>query len=148
MKKKKGTKGVKGKKIRPAKQGWTQSTHQWNKDIFVCTGYSAKEIVGAIKKQKAVKWMVEFVEKEQTGWQKLIDANCAFVSAEEKHCAMVLRLRAFTDSWDFWETLIHEISHVVDMMAENQAFEKETEARAYLAEHLFHEIRRRLLGYR
>ncbi len=133
-------------KKRSDKQGWVQKTHQWRKDIFVCTGYSAKEIIKAIKQQKAKHWMVEYVEKEEKTWQGIIDEGCAFVAREPTHNAFVMRLRPFQDSWEFWETLIHELAHLVDGMAEGQKFEKETEARAYLQEYLFHEIRRKLQG--
>lgn len=133
-------------KERPAKQAWVQQTHQWRKDIFVCTGYSAKEIVTAIKKEKAAKWMIEYCEKSQEEWQKLIDAGCAFVSREPTHQAFIIRLRPYFDAWEWWETLIHELNHLVDGMAEAQAFEKEWEAKAYLQEYLFHEIRRKLMG--
>ncbi len=141
---KKGKKRVKG--ARPEKQAWLQQTHQWRKDIFVSTGYSAKEIVRGIKKMHAVKWMVDWIEKEEADWQKIIDAGCAFVSMEPKHGALILRLRNYQDTWEFWETLIHELNHVVDGMADNIKFEKEWEARAYLQEYLFHEIRRKLIG--
>lgn len=90
--------------------------------------------------------MVDFAESHEKTWQDLIDAGCAFVSREETHHAFVLRLRPFQDSWQWWETLIHELNHLVDGMAEAQAFEKEWEAKAYLQEYLFHEIRRKCMG--
>ncbi len=148
MKGSKGRKGKKGRKqsTRPEKQSWVQQTAQWRKDIFVSTGYSAAEILAGIKKAKVKDWMLKHVEAHQEDWKKLIDMNCAFVSCEEKHGALIIRLRPYRDSWDFWETLIHELSHAVDFIAERINIEKETEAKAYLQEFLFREIRRKLIG--
>lgn len=131
---------------RKPKQSWCQSTGQWNKEIFVCTGFNAKEILKGIKRIGAKDWFLTYAEGQLVTWQKLIDGGCAFVAREPVHGAYVMRLRPYSDSWDFWEVLIHELNHLVDYMAEGQAFEGETEAKAYLIEHLFHEIRRKLQG--
>lgn len=133
-------------KKQPVKQVWIQQTHQWRKDILVCTGFSAKEILQKIKSYKSAKWFVDWAALKQLDWQKAVDMDCAFVSQEPTHDAFVIRLRAFEDTWKFWETLIHELSHLVDRMAEAQVFERETEARAYLLEYLFKEIRQKLQG--
>lgn len=130
----------------PAKQHWLQSTHQYRKDIFVSTGLSAKEMVREIKKFKPKKYILDFIEKRESEWKEIIEKNCAFVTMEESHGVLFIRLREYQDSWEFWETLIHELSHLLDFMAGQQKWETETEARAYLQEYLFHEIRRKLQG--
>lgn len=128
------------------KQHWIQSTHQYHKDIFVCTGYSAKEMIRAIKSYKPKKYILDFIAEHEESWAEIIKKNCAFVTMEESHGILVLRLRAYENDWKFWETLIHELSHLLDMLSEHQKWEKETESRAYLHEWLFHEIRRKLMG--
>ncbi len=106
---------MKTKKSRPkkrsAKQAWVQQTHQWRKDIFVCTGYSAKEIVAGIRKIGAKDWMLKYCDENEKEWQDIIDAGCAFVSREPRHGAIVMRLRPYQDTWEYWETLIHELNH-------------------------------------
>lgn len=129
-----------------AKQSFLQETAQWRKDIFVCSGMSAKEILTGIKRFKPKKWILDFVESKQKDWQELIDNGCAFVAMEGTHGAFIVCLRPFSDNWEFWETLVHELAHLVDGMAERQHFQNETEARAYLQEFLFREIRRKLMG--
>ena len=147
--KKKKIKNIEGKgrnTRRPAKQSWVQPLTPYKKDVFVCTGFSEKEIQRAIKKIGAKKWWLDFVDRSQGTWKELIEKGCAFVAQEERHGAFLLRLRPFEDTWDYWEVLIHELHHLVHGLAEHLAMEKETEAQAYLQEHLFNKIRRKLLG--
>lgn len=139
-------KKTKPEKKRPAKQSWVQSTAQWRKDIFISSGFSAKEIVEAIKKEKPYKWFSDWASANEARWNDLIVAETAFVAMEPDHAAFIVRLRPYEDTWAFWETLIHELNHLVDMMSNKQMFQDETEAKAYLQEYLFHEIRRTLMG--
>lgn len=59
---------------------------------------------------------------------------------------VVLLLRAFEDSWDYWGVLIHELHHAVQRLASQKGFLNEPENQAYLQEHLFRSIRRKLQG--
>ena len=59
---------------------------------------------------------------------------------------LVLILQKLRDDWVYWETLIHELSHIVDWIVDMKMLDGETEARAYLHEWLFREVRRKLQG--
>lgn len=131
---------------RPAKQSWGQSIHPYRKEIFVCTGFSAKEMLSAIKEIGAKKWFLDYTVEREKDWQEMIDANYAFVSQEKQHGAFVLRLRRFEDTWEFWECLIHELNHLGRFLAVSVAATEESEAQAYTQEWLFHQIRRKLQG--
>lgn len=144
--KKKNRRKIKKEKKRPQKQYWLQSTHQYRKDVFVCAGLSAAEMVRAIKKYKPKKYVLDFLAEHEEGWHEIIEKGCAFVSMEGTHGCLFIRLREYEDTWEFWGTLIHELSHLLDMISEQMAWEKETEARAYLQEYLFQTIRRKLMG--
>ena len=58
----------------------------------------------------------------------------------------VLVLRPFEDKWEYLEVLMHEIHHVVQHFAKRKKMFEEIEAQAYLFEHLFRSIRRKLQG--
>lgn len=58
---------------------------------------------------------------------------------------LVLLLNKPQDVWDYWECLLHELSHILDWVCQWKMLE--TEARAYLHEWLFREIRRKIMGY-
>jgi hypothetical protein len=133
-------------RARPKKQYWLQSTHQWRKDIFVSTGLSAKEMVRKVKTYKPKKYVIDFLEEREKEWHEIIEKGCAFVAMEGSHGCFFIRLREYEDTWEFWGTLVHELSHLLDMISEHQAWEKESEARAYLHEYLFQQIRRKLQG--
>lgn len=141
---------MKKKKVKPkkplVKQYFLQPTYQWRKDIFVCTGLSAKQMLAKIKTYKPKQWIIDHAVAKQEQWKTAIDSGCAFVSCEPTHHAFFVRLREYEDTWEFWETLLHELNHLVDMMGENQNFNDETEAKAYLQEFLFKEIRQKLQG--
>lgn len=134
------------KNKRPEKQYFVQSTGQWKNDVFVCTGFDAKEILRAAKRINSQEYIIKWIENKSEDWNSFIESNCAFATKHPDRGTIILRLRTYEDTWDFWETLIHEISHAVDMMAEHRGFSNEGEAKAYLAEFVFHEIRRKLQG--
>lgn len=128
------------------KQHWIQTTNQYHKDIFVCSGMSGIEMVKTLKRIGAKKWFLDWAISKEQNWQDLTTRDCAFVAREPSHDVFVIRLRDFSDNWKFWETLLHELVHLVDGLAEAQCFQDEYENRAYLTEWLFHEIRRKLSG--
>ncbi|KKK86895.1 hypothetical protein LCGC14_2758670 [marine sediment metagenome] len=50
------------------------------------------------------------------------------------------------NNWEYWETLLHETAHLVQDLAYMKMLGGETEAQAYLHEHLFRSIRRKIMG--
>lgn len=69
------------------------------------------------------------------------------VNDKKNKTAYVLSVQAFKDNWDWYETLIHELHHLVQFsIAEARGAEKEIEFLAYAQGELFREIRRKCQG--
>ena len=60
----------------------------------------------------------------------------------ETKVPVILFMKNMKRDWYFWETLLHEITHIVHTLSRKGGFEDETEHKAYLTEYLFREIRR------
>lgn len=136
----------KNRQKKPAKkQAWIQCTGQWRTHIFISTGFSGKDIV-RFAQRKFIKDGAKAIASKEKEFQEMINQDCAFT-----HCfpngTIVLRLREYEDTWVFWQTLVHELSHTVDFISEHLGFQKEQEARAYLDEFLFKQIRKKLQGH-
>lgn len=58
----------------------------------------------------------------------------------------IIFLKTPKNCWDYWETLMHELHHMVYYETKESSLEKETEAQAYLFEYLFRTIRRKISG--
>lgn len=137
MKKKRNVK--QSKKHQIFIQGWGTL----NNETLVCVGCEHKEVIAFAKKNKikaeAITWLEHHFstlpEHPSTTGYTISDVSGTF-----------LWLREYEDSWDYWETLIHEISHMLDFVFEDRKMTKETEARAYQHEYLFRQIRRKLQG--
>lgn len=131
---------------RPRKQSFIESVDPYRKDIFVCTGFKdTSEIIKAGKKMKLNKDFIDFIERNREKTDSTIKDNAAFLAVTPKS-AGIMCLRPYHDTWEFWETLIHELNHYMKFLSENIGMENEIEAQAYLQEHLFHKIRRKLQG--
>lgn len=57
---------------------------------------------------------------------------------------IVLLLDKLNNDWTYWETLIHELNHIVLYLADQKKFADEMECQAYLQEYLFREIRHKI----
>lgn len=122
-----------------------QDTGIFQGHFVVACGYTEAELKKYVKKELIKKFYEEFCEviKDMTAGTELHKATF-YYSSTDRPC--LLYLKEPKDSWEFWETLIHEITHIVDSLSARHGFADEREARAYLSEHLFHSIRRKLQG--
>ena len=73
------------------------------------------------------------------------DYGGVFYNDESNH-VFLMQFGKWSDSWEFWEKLIHEIHHVVQRLEKSKKIQNEDEFQAYTAEYLFHHIRRKLMG--
>ena len=125
-----------------------------NKSVFLqdCGIYSNQIIVAIeCEKQDILNWLTkqERIKKEAIDWIK--GENEAFEIFNEMNALvahndgkLMLLLKKVEDDWDYLETLLHELNHVVWYIARDRRFRDEMEAQAYLQEYLFHSIRRKL----
>lgn len=119
-------------------QGWGT----YKNDTLVCIGMSKPEIILALKRLGDAHLVIpmanEFKEKfkdrsRNNGWVFLHDGKT------------IMGLKPFEDTWTYWETLLHEVAHLVhNVLGKDRCMMDEDEARAYQQEFLFREIRRKL----
>lgn len=74
--------------------------------------------------------------------------NAGFVIQKDEFKGTgILWLREYSNRWGNIEILLHEIFHIVDFVSEQKTFRNELEARAFLFEYLFREIRRKIQSH-
>jgi len=112
-------------------------------DVLIMVGCKTKEEVAYLMKKQRVrlstiKW---WVEHEHLPWLLKQSAGSLI---REGELEVVYHFKDWKeDNWHL-EVLVHEVSHIVDSIAEYKNIVKETEARAYLSEYLFKTIRKNL----
>lgn len=113
----------------------------------MCAGFrSYKELIKHQPKG-AAKWYLDWLESHKEAFDKDFKGQCKGACFfDSDHGSSVIILRDYNDSWEYWEVLMHELSHYLDFIGTQVGITDETEARAYLFEHLFHSIRRILQG--
>ena len=110
-------------------------------EMMVCVGLSQEQILKEAKRLKVVKDYLAFLKEmpEAPG----TNPRAWLYYKGGKYCLVFLK---YEDTWAFWELLLHELIHTVDVISKDGAFADEMEGRAYLAEYLFRSIRRKLQG--
>lgn len=117
-------------------------------EFFVAIGCSYDEIIIGAKKLGAIKTFFDSMkDAKENGYEEheKNDAGGVFFNNESNH-VFLMRFKEWSDSWDFWEKLIHETHHVVQRLEKSKKIHNEDEFRAYTAEYIFHHIRRKLMG--
>lgn len=133
---------------KPVKMIFLQTHGTYQNETLVLVGVTIGEAIKFAKrgryKKDFVEWLIEVEQecKENGG----LPSESGFFYYDKKKGYTTLWLNPFEDTWDFWETLIHELSHIVDfVLTEQKKMGPESEARAYHLEFLFREIRRKIL---
>lgn len=136
------------KKKRPAKQHFVLDIIPYRKEMFVCTGVTSYEELLRKQPKGAAKWYINWLEENKDSIEKNIKSSATgFVFFNTLKGGAVLFLRDYADTWNYWEVLMHELTHYIDFLGEQIGLDADhTEARAYLFEYLFHTIRRILQG--
>jgi len=114
-------------------------------EFVVCTGISAEELKKYAEKEKFNKNFFKFIfdDCEYQKPEKLM-AHTYFNT--ESNVVYLVSFPDFEDTWDFWNHVLHEVVHVVQANERKHGLCKEDEARAYLTEYLFTNIRRKLMS--
>jgi len=114
-------------------------------EFVVCTGISAEELKKYAEKEKFNKNFFKFIfdDGEYQKPEKLM-AHTYFNT--ESNVVYLVSFPDFEDTLDFWNHVLHEVVHVVQANERKHGLCKEDEARAYLTEYLFTNIRRKLMN--
>ena len=118
-------------------------------------GIFSNQVVVSVggKKEDALKFVKDkknFIQKECIEWVEsleiwdLLEFNEAVVAYQKGRIFLLLKDKK--NDWDYWETLVHELYHIVEHIAEEKKFQQEQEAKAYLQGYLFQQIRRKIMG--
>ena len=91
------------------------------------------------KNKKASDWVYESISDFPVPFDT--DDGCIISNPENKK-PLILYMKNKERTWEFWDTLIHEVHHIVYRTAEYAGFEKEVEHQAYFMEDVFRQIRR------
>lgn len=114
-------------------------------EFVVCTGISAEELKKYAKAEKLNKnfFKVIFDDGE---YQKPEQRMAYTYSNAKSNIVYLVSFPDFEDTWDFWRYVLHEVVHVVQANERKHGLFEEDEARAYLTEYLFTNIRRKLMS--
>lgn len=137
---------VKNKK-KTTKIIFVQDWYIWNSETLVIVGGTLTDGLAYSKKIRAKKsftnWIEEIIKDD-----KEIDTLGRQLGRAYYHNdtgATILLLKGFSNDWAWFETLLHEIVHLVDdVLGKAKAVTNEYEARAYTTEFLFREIRNKV----
>lgn len=124
------------------RQYFVQGCGTYTNQILVVVGYTPAETAALMRRKKFHKYVINEYEKDHKDEPEDRGLGaCWFHDG-----ASVIWFPQYENTWNFWETLIHEIFHFVHFMGEQRNMEDEDEALAYLQEYLFRQIRRKLMG--
>lgn len=114
-------------------------------EVLVLSGVTdKKEVFKYLKKTKVNVKFAKYVLEEFDSWNEKMKLNLGLYCWGE--FGKVLVLRGIKDDWDYWQTLMHELHHLVTHVSQIKGFQSEMENQAYLFEYLFKSIRRKLQG--
>lgn len=129
---------------------FSQEIPPYRHDFLVCIGADSKDAIRYVKKSFIKKLKKDFIELLETRENLFIEIKNGkqggFAVANLDEHYLILILPKLEDNWDYWECLIHELSHILDWICDWKMLNGETEARAYLHEYLFRQIRRKIQG--
>jgi hypothetical protein len=121
-----------------------QDTGHFDGSFVVTHGYDKEEVLKFIKKTYAKEYMGKAKELLDLHFEDNEHFQAFVIHCDDK--PYFLKIVNSEDTWDFWETLIHEVTHVVDFTMRRHGCESELENRAYLTQYLFRNIRRKIQG--
>jgi len=127
-----------------------QPAHPYRHDLFVCAGANLKQFQKFLRDNvkglgnKSAKKLIKDIGTQDEIFEKVLDGKqLGYALNYDRWLVLILPLPK--DNWTYYESLLHELSHILDWIVEMKMLEGEGEARAYLHEWLFREIRRKLL---
>lgn len=120
-------------------QGWGT----YSNETLVVVGMGAEEIINYLHKND-FSFSSDFTEQLRQSFKDDEDdppsGRCVFDEGRS-----MLWLPSWKDDWENWETLMHEIVHLIHRgLCINKFMSKEDEAQAYQMEYLFRNLRTEL----
>ncbi len=124
-----------------------QQCGSYTNEVLVICGASKNETFLFLKKVRAIKAFAKWVLEDYDEWHEKLKKNTSGMFCyNDKVMGYVMVLRPHKDNWNYWETLMHEVHHLVLHTAKMKGFLEEPENNAYLFDFLFRNLRRKLQG--
>ncbi|HDZ49601.1 MAG TPA: hypothetical protein ENH69_00085 [Candidatus Aerophobetes bacterium] len=122
-----------------------QPAHPYKNDICIFVGMTWEQVDKDFNvKDKSLK---KFLETKKELFEEIMSGKMnGYKLRKDDTDHLFLILPPPKNNWEYWETLLHETAHLVQDLAYMKMLGGETEAQAYLHEHLFRSIRRKIMG--
>ena len=122
---------------------FVQEYGTYTNEVLVAAGAAKEQVLSFLKRIKAKKDYIEWLRTDEKIWQLGKEKKGLFAWNDNVEGTLLL-LRPHEDAWEYAETLIHELHHLVQVFSKKAMMENEMEAQAYLQEFLFRSIRQKL----
>jgi hypothetical protein len=129
--------------MKKLKYTFTQFCETFEIEIVCFIGLDYEDILKEVNKKLYNNEFKECIKKDGT-LEKYIEKDLGFFTHYKDKGFMTLWMKEYKDEWDFYEILLHELHHGVHIISESRGFMDEMEAKAYLFQYLFREIRRKI----
>lgn len=117
-------------------------------DFIVSIGNSLEECVLKARKAGTSSYFIGMLKEFPSAFDKPKNddqtAALIFEDKADRVVALVIPIQFDGFSWEFTDTILHEIVHVVQTLRRAKGF-KDDETEAYLTEYLFKEIRKKIM---
>jgi len=131
---------MKKKQVKQKARGTVFSSGIYNFDIGIIINAETKDDIKRVFSKLGVKKDLADFWLDCPNLMGLLKSDAGTLVREGK-LEIIYVFKNWVDDYKHLKILVHEVSHMVDTVAENRNIVHETEARAYLTEHLFSEIR-------
>lgn len=111
-------------------------------DFVVAVDATKEDVLKWLKEIEAKKEWIEKVEHSDDAFTLLAEGATACYWYDDR--AKMILLKSYVDTWEYWETLMHECTHAMQWMGKTRRMQNEDEALAYFQEWLFRTIRKKL----
>src|SRR3990167_10220766 len=112
---------------------FVQDCGTYTDEILVCIGASKKQILAYCKKEGVKKNFTDWISTDEAIFDVLKKSKAAYAWNDGVQ-GTILLLKSYEDTWDFWETLLHELHHMVHVFSRRKIMQEEMEGQAYLQE--------------
>ena len=113
-------------------------------EIIVAINSSYEDIMKFAKKEKLRRDFIFGLQDHKEVIEEQYEKAGYVLMNEELRYSAILGLKDFSTTWESISVLLHEIHHLVAMVAVQKGFVPELEAQAFLFESLFRDIRKTL----
>ncbi len=132
-------------KNKTTKKAFIQEWGTYSNQTIVSVGMDVEDMLKYLKRIKAKYEIVKNLAANKEVIEKFLLEKCASCHIDRENGATILFFPEWKNDWEHWDTLIHEVTHLVHaVLGKMKNMMDEDEARAYQTEYLFREIRRKL----